>query len=62
MLVAFDVPGIATHLQDHVFDTATACEHPVGCLGNMYSFTLIFRKYKLLICLCVEQMNVNLCI
>lgn len=32
MLVALKVPGVATHLQDHVFHTATAGEHPVGRL------------------------------
>lgn len=32
VLVALKVPGIAPHLQDHVFDTAAAGEHPVGCL------------------------------
>lgn len=32
MLVAFKVPGITAHLQDHVFHTAAASEHPVGHL------------------------------
>lgn len=32
MLVALKVPGITTHLQDHVFHTAAAGEHSVGCL------------------------------
>lgn len=32
VLVALEVPGIAAHLQDHVFHTAAAGEHPVGRL------------------------------
>lgn len=32
VLVAFEVPGVAAHLQDHVFHTAAAGEHPVGRL------------------------------
>lgn len=46
VLVAFKVPGIAAHLQNHVFHTAAAGEHPVGCLESMNKFTLIFRKVR----------------
>lgn len=57
MLVALDVPGVTAHLQDHVFDTAAAGEHPVGCLEITYSFTLIFRKWKLLLRFYVSVWN-----
>lgn len=50
MLVALDVPGVATNLQDHVFDTAAAGEHPVGYLENI-------KKWKLLLSVCVSVWN-----
>lgn len=44
MLVALKVPGVPTHLQDHVLHTAAAGEHAVRCLRRIRPFNNICER------------------
>lgn len=53
MLVPLEVPGITANLQDHVFDTAAAGEHPIGCLQHRAHADTHRTKF-LCVCVCSD--------